>query len=259
MLNLERDQLRKTYEVSRMAFAVLSGALMLACFTALLPILANFYRDFVVQIAGSAWFRWIDVPITFGSLLGVMLLWGRFEHPGWQRRVGLLMIMSMVDVGLWYVDRGPELGLVAGNFAHRWLCENVGQALGWAEFALIAGLACDYLEHLGVDHARESGKSTRSMAATGAFIWLLLFCQRTNWWAGWPLIAHPRLRSVEEFLLYQASHLIWAITLIQVTSLVLSAARMSGETLQEMRAEDDANDPLKPRSEWSKELDMSGA
>lgn len=257
MNDLEREQLRKTYEVSRMGFSILSAALVLACFSSLLPILWNFYPELCARIFTSTWFHWMDVPITWGSLLGVTLLWGRFDHPGWQRRVGLLLVMSMVDAGLWFLDHGAELGLVAGNFGHEWLCNNVGQALGWAEFALVAGLSCDYLEHLGVSYARESGKSTRSMAATGAVVWLLLFCQRTNWSGGWPLIAH-RIRSIEEFLLFQASHLIWAITLIQVTALTLSAARMSGEVLAEMRAEDEASDPLKPRSEWSKELDMSG-
>ena len=167
------------------------------------------------------------MPITWGSLLGVTLLWGRFDHPGWQRRVGLLLVMSLVDAGLWFLDHGAALGLAEGDLGHDWLRGNVGQALGWAEFALMAGLSCDYLEHLGVEYARESGKSTRSMAATGAVVWLLLFCQRTDWSAGWPLVPH-RIRSIEEFLLFQASHLIWAITLIQVTSLAISAARMSG-------------------------------
>ena len=62
-----------------------------------------------------------------------------------------------------------------------------GLALGWGEFALLSSLTCDYLVHLGVEHARDSDKSTRSMAATGAMVWLLFFCQPTNWRAGWPL------------------------------------------------------------------------
>jgi hypothetical protein len=257
MIDLEREQLRKTYEVSRMGFSILSAALVLACLTSLLPILANFYPELCNSIIKAPWFNWLDVPITWGSLLGVTLLFGRFDHGGWQRRVGLLMVMSLVDAGLWFLDHGPALGLVEGDVGHEWLRGNVGQALGWAEFALIAGLSCEYLEHLGVEYARESGKTTRSMAATGAVVWLLLFCQRTNW-SGWPLVAH-RIRSIEEFLLYQASHLIWAITLLQVTSLTLSAARMSGQVLAEMQFEDEANDPLKPRSQWTEELDVRGA
>lgn len=261
MFDLERDQIRRNYEVSRMGFAVLSAALVIACVMALLPILGNFYPDVCLRIMGASWYKWLDVPVIWGSLLGVTLLWGRFDHPGWQRRVGLLLVMSLVDAVLWFLDHGPALGLVEGKFGHKWLRENLGEALGWAEFALIAGLTCEYLEHLGVEYARESGKSTRSMAATGAVVFLLLFCQLTNWSGGWPLTHHaPFIRSIEEFLLFQASHLIWAITLMQVTSLALSAARMSGQVLAEMRLEDEANDPLKTRSEWSqREVDVFGA
>jgi hypothetical protein len=243
MMDLEREQLRKTYEVSRMGFGILAAALLLACLDSLLPILRNFYPELYLRIVSTKWFRWIDVPITWGCLLGVSLLWGRFEHPGWQRRVGLLLFMNVVDVGLWFLDHGVALGLAEGDFGHEWLRINVGQALGWAEFALVAGLSCEYLEHLGVEYARESGKSTRSMAATGAVVWLLLFCQRTSWSAGWPLAPHP-IRSIEEFLLYQASILIWAITLMQVTSLAISASKMSGQVLLEMQIEDEANDPF---------------
>ena len=116
------------------------------------------------------------VPINWGSLLGVIMLWGRFDHAGWQRRVSLLLVMSLVDVGLWFLDNGEALGIAEGNFGHDWLLEHVGEALGWAEFALLAGLSCDYLEHLGQEYARESGKATRSMAVTGAVLWLLMFC-----------------------------------------------------------------------------------
>ena len=241
-----------------MGFTILSAALVLACLTSLMPIMRNFYPELYRRIITMPWFQWLDVPITWGSLLGVTLLWGRFDHPGWQRRVGLLLVMSLVDAGLWFLEHGAALGLVEGDLGHDWLRENVGQALGWAEFALIAGLSCEYLEHLGVEYARESGKSTRSMAATGAVVWLLLFCQLHQLVGGWPLVPH-RIRSIEEFLLFQASLLIWAITVMQVTSLALSAARMSGQVLAEMQFEDEANDPFKPQSEWTKELDVHGA
>ncbi len=241
-----------------MAFGILSVALILACLTSLMPFLWMFYRELFKRILETSAYRWMDVPITWGSLLGVTLLWGRFDHAGWQRRVGLLMVMSLADAGLWFLNHGVALGIADADFGHRWLRANIGQALGWAEFALLAGLTCDYLEHLGVEYARESGKSTRSMAATGAVVWLLLFCERTDWRGGWPLGAHP-FRSIEEIVLDQGTNLIWAITLLQVTSLVISAARMSGQVLAEMRFEDEANDPFRSRSEWSKELDVYGA
>ncbi len=256
-MDFDREQLRRTYEVSRIGFWVLGAALVLACVTSVVPLLLNLYPEFCLGLMDSKWYRSLDVPITWGSLLGVTMLWGRFEHTGWQRRVGLLLAMSLVNAGLWLLDHGAALGLAEGNLGHEWLRGNVGQALGWAEFALMAGLSCDYLEHLGVEYARESGKSTRSMAAFGAVLWLLLFCQRTNWSGGWPLAPH-RIRSLEEYLLLQASHLIWAITLIQVTALVISAAKRSGRVLAEMRLEDEAFDPFKTPSHKADEVDVRG-
>jgi hypothetical protein len=256
-MDFDREQLRRTYEVSRIGFGVLSVALALACVTSLVPLLAHLYPEFCLGLIRASWYRSLDVPITWGSLLGVTLLWGRFEHVGWQRRVGLLLVMSLADAALWMLDHGAALGLAEGDVGHEWLRGNVGEALGWAEFALMAGLSCDYLEHLGVEYARESGKSTRSMAAFGAVLWLLLFCQRTNWSAGWPLAAH-RIRSLEEYLLFQASHLIWAITLIQVTALVISAAKRSGRVLAEMRLEDEADDPFQSKPKPAEELEFPG-
>jgi hypothetical protein len=139
--------------------------------------------------------------------------------------------MNMVDVGLWFLDRGDAMGPHAGEIGHEWLRHSVGIALGWGEFALLSSLACDYLAHLGIEHARDSDKSTRSMAATGAMVWLLYFIQHTDWKAGWPLqMRHGRF--LDGFLVYYGYHLIWTITLIQVTALVVSAARQSTKVLE---------------------------
>jgi hypothetical protein len=256
-MDFDREQLRRTYEVSRIGFGVLAASLALACVTWMVPLLWHLYPEFCLGLMGSRWYRWLDAPVTWGSLLGVTLLWGRFEHAGWQRRVGLLLVMSLVDAGLWMLDHGAALGFADADLGHEWLRTNLGQALGWAEFALMAGLSCEYLEHLGVEYARESGKSTRSMAAFGAVLWLLLFCQRTNWSAGWPLAAH-RIRSLEEYLLLEASHLISTITLIQVTALAISATKRSGQVLADMRLEDESLDPFKPTTQPAEEVDVRG-
>jgi hypothetical protein len=255
-MDFDREQLRRTYEVSRIGFWVLGVALALACISSIVPLLGHLYPEFCLGVMAARWYQSLHIPITWGSLLGVTLLWGRFEHAGWQRRVGLLLVMSLVDAGLWLLDHGQALGLAEAKVGHEWLRGNLGEALGWAEFALMAGLSCDYLEHLGLEYARESGKSTRSMAAFGAILWLLVFCQLTNWSAGWPLAAH-RIRSLEEYLLYQASRLIWAITLLQVTALVISAAKRSGRVLAWMQLEDENDDPFKTESHWAEEADVT--
>ena len=135
-----------------------------------------------------------------------------------------------------------------GAFGHRWLRDSMGIALGWGEFALLSSLTCDYLTHLGVDYASDSDKSTRSMAATGAMVWLLSFCQRTNWRAGWPLQEVPP-HQLDGILMHYGYNLIWTITLIQVTALVVSAVQRSNTVLAEMDREDEKDDLLRSRSE----------
>ena len=45
---------------------------------------------------------------VWGSLAGAMLLWGRWDHKSWQRRTGLLLVMCIVDLVVWFVDRGEN-------------------------------------------------------------------------------------------------------------------------------------------------------
>ena len=261
-MDLEREHLRKTYQVCRLGFGFLSVALGLACVTSILPLLRHFFHGdvafLIARIEESSWYYWISAPITGGVLLGVTLLWGRWDHVGWQRRVGLLLVMGLVDGVLWFLDHGAAMGIPETQIGHQWLRINLGEALGWAEFALLAGLTCDYLEHLGLEGARDSGKSARAMAATGAVLWMLLFCERTDWAASWPL-RQRQFWVPEEFFLLLGSMLIWAITLMQVTAMVISATRQTGYVLEEMNREDEANDPLRSPSDSEDQVDPFAA
>ncbi len=200
-METERESLRQTYQLCRLGFGILSVALLLACPISILMLAVLFgARHLVAWLGNPWWWHWSATPVVWGSLIGTYLLWGRWNNPGWQRRVGLLIVMGLVDVVLWGLDHGGELGLSGGEVGHEWLRDNLGQALGWAEFALIASLSGDVLAHLGVENAREASKSTRALAAIGAVVWLLLFCLRTSWRHGWPLQAVNRL-SLETLLL----------------------------------------------------------
>jgi hypothetical protein len=256
MFDPERDQVRKTYQLCRMGFAIIAGALVVASIDSVLGLFDNFEPGLVMWLLhGASWLEWVDTPIVWCCLIGATLLWGRWDIPSWQRRSGLLLVMFLVDIGLWFVASGELLGLHIGRSEHDWLRRHVGQALGWAEFTLLSSLSCDYLVHLGVEHARESDKSIRSMAATGAMVWMLLFCQQTDWGRGWPL--QERVRrigglGVEGQLLRHGSLLIWTITLIQVTALVISAVRQTSRVLEEMDHEDQEHDLLRSPSDSSR-------
>jgi hypothetical protein len=252
-MELEREQQRWAYQLCRTGFAILSIALIAACLCTLLSFTRNFgvlfgFRFDARWIFHSAWWRWADVPIVWGCLVGWYLLWGRWSEPGWQRRSGLLVLMGTADLVLWFLDHGAALGLRLEDVGHRWLRDQLGHALGWSEFALTASLTCDFLAHLGVDHAPDAGKATRSLAATGAVIWMLLFWQQTDWKQGWPLQGQG-IHSWEMLLLTLASDLIWTMTLIQVTALSVAAARQGSSILAELDREDREHDLLRSPSD----------
>ncbi len=244
----EREQERQTYQLCRLGFAILSFALVVACLSTALALPRHFGRPaFLPWLHQAGWWQWHDAPIVWGSLVGTYLLWARWNDPGWQRRTGLLVVMGTVDAVLWLIEHGPELGLRTDEVGHLWLRHNLGQALGWAEFALIASLSCEVMVHLGVTQAAETGKATRSLAATGAVVWMLWFCQMTNWHT-WPL-EFRRFHTLESLLLDLGSTLIWTITLIQSTALTIAATKQCTRVLAEIDQDATENDLLRSASE----------
>ena len=242
-MDQDRETQRRTYQLCRLGFTILSAALGLACLTSLLGLALPFlgFRDLARAIFSSKLFLWIDAPIVWGCLIGAYLLWGRWTQASWQRRAGLLVLMGLVDIVLWLFKNGEMIGLRLDEVGHEWFRSHLGEALGWAEFALTASLAGDLLAHLGVAQAPEAARSTRSLAATGAVVWMLLFVQETDWKKGWPLQGAHDL-NIEGFLLSLGWNLIWTIALIQTTALTITAARQTGRALAEMDEEDREDD-----------------
>ncbi|WP_165232679.1 hypothetical protein [Aquisphaera insulae] len=246
MNDVDRESVRKTYQLCRLSYFFLSASLVLASMAAIIltaAILGD--RRLILWYRSSPLSEWISTIIVWAMLLGTMLLWGRWEQKSWQRRVGLLLLMCLVDLVLWFMERSAA----QGNGAIGWFPDNLGLALGWAEFALVASLTGDYLVHLGAERADESARSIRSLAATGAVVWMLHFCEATNWDGGWPLQA--RMLGPQGQLLFLGWHLIWTICLIQVSALVLAAFSHSNRVLGEMEKEDRESDPLAHPSESS--------
>src|SRR5262249_46404229 len=146
-----------------------------------------------------------------------------------------------------------DLALRGGDVGHLWFRIHLGEALGWAEFALLASLSCDFMTHLGVEQAAETGKATRSLAATGAAVWMLLFLQRTDWKKGWPLEVR-RFHTIESLLLDLGSTMIWTITLIQVTALVIAATKQATGVLAELHLEEQSLDVFRSPSDGEPDL-----
>src|SRR5215218_8572169 len=108
----ERDQQRRTYQICRLGFGLLSFALLLASFSRVVWLIRLFIGgQAVAWIIRSPFWHWLDTPVVWASLLATYLLWGRWPDSGWQRRSGLLIVMGMVDAILWFMDHAGELGL----------------------------------------------------------------------------------------------------------------------------------------------------
>ena len=233
MIEQRYDDYLKTYRLSRSGFLFLAIGLVPAAILQVLVIVGQVGdRRITFWLQQAPWLDWVSTLTTWSILIGVTLLWGRWENPSWQRRTSLLMTMCLIDVAIWFLDLGDPQGL--GDSA--WFRGQVGYALGWAEFALLASLSGDYLTHLGLEQAEESAKSTRSLAASGAMIWLLLFCESANLRDGWPIRPNAQIPQ-QTLLLSLGAHLISTVCLIQVTAMVVAAFRQTDRQVRDMAAE----------------------
>src|SRR5271166_72859 len=93
MFEYERDQIRKTYQLCRIGFFLLTIALLPPCILALLAMVGRLGdQQLLHQIENSPWTQWVNTVSVWGSLGGAMMLWGRWDHKSWQRRTGLLLV-----------------------------------------------------------------------------------------------------------------------------------------------------------------------
>ena len=211
----------KAYRLSRLGFFLMAVGLVPICVLEVGLLAGRLVEPrLFLWIVRSGMLDVTDTLSPWATLAGSTILWTAWEVPGWRRRAGLLMTMCLVDVACWFISRGDPNGL--GE--HAFFRSQLGAALGWAQFALIASLSGDVLVHLDVEQAEESSKSTRSLAATGAVIWMLLFVETADLHAGWPLQRAPAI-TIHAKLLWLANTVIHTICLIQVSALVVAAFR----------------------------------
>ena len=198
-------------------------------------------RALAVWIVNTRWWDWLDVPIVWGSLIGTYLLWGRWNERGWQRRAGLLLVMCGVDMALWFLEHGNDLGLQDSEIGHPWLRNQLGQAprMGGVHPHCRPRLRPPVAPR---DRARPRGREGDPFVGrAGAVVWMIQFTERTAWHLGWPL-QDQGIRTPWTWLLYMGTHMIWTITLIQVTALTITTTRQTTRVLAEMEREDRQDD-----------------
>lgn len=235
----------KAYRTSRLGFFLLASGLVVVCAVDVPALICRLMGQatliqFWTWMRESGVSRLVSAAAPWTTLAGSALLWAAWDSPRWRRLAGVLMTMCLFDVGSWFLDLGdPD-----ARRPDAYLRYQIGAALGWAQFALLATLSGEMLTHLGEEAANDTAKSTRSLAATGAVLWLLLFFETTDLRAGWPL--RPNMwMSPHGYLLRVASDVIHAICLLQATGLVVAAfARLHREV---PRAEEEEAGPVDPR------------
>lgn len=276
----ENDRLRRAYQFSRVGFGLIAASLLLVCLDAGLFIVFLFFRlQWILDLLKDPrWELWTSTAITWGSVVGMYLLWGRWQQPSWRKRTGLLVVFGGIDLLLWLASHGKDLGLTVDSFGHEWLRQNTGMALGWFEFGIMATLAFDMATHARAvpyipprpaeeqwgfgneaepaGYALEPGRLRAAqaprpgwhMALVGGAFWALTFAYRTNWQKGWPLEARP-IPMGQQILLMLFTQLLWAAAAWWVTLLSFAASRRCGAILEAMSIHHGDRDLVWTRSE----------
>jgi hypothetical protein len=252
-MDLEREEQRHRYRLCRAGFGLIAlGLILLGVDGALnLALMVTPHHNVLLSLLTNPWWGWlVGAPITWTTVIGSYLLWGRSTDPAWQRRAGLLVMMNGIDLMVWTLYHGDELGLQIGKVGHDWLFLQVTRGLGWAEFLLFTSLAVDMLTQLRKKPSPETGLAARSLATIGLVMWAILFVAQTNWAKGWPLVPQ-KIPGEMGILIYFATCLLTTIASIQVAALTGSAFVECGRALAEMNQEDMSDDLLRSRSETS--------
>ena len=244
---------RSRYRLCRAGFGLCAMGLLLLTLDCACHLGLMFWgRPELIQVVDHPAWRWgVGSTITWGTMLGPLLLWGRWAEPRWRRQASFLVILNAIDVVVWFLRHGRELGLWEQDPGHTWLQQNVLYASSWVQFVLFASLATDLSAHLGSKSAPASLARVRSLAISGAMIWALMFLQVTAWRRGWPLV--PRQRQGMGFLL--GVSMIRGLASFHAGALCLLASRECTLILRELDWNDGSFQPSAPRSESRRDDD----
>lgn len=245
----DRETHRRSYRLSRAGFALMALVLVVGAVCSIGSLVLLFTgngRDLGQVFRIEHFYFWVETVRVWARIISVILLCAAWPGTDWRRRAGLLLVMAMGDIVLWAIEHGMALGLADVPSGHDVFRHSLSMALGWAKFALVAGMAADVAGHLGVAQAPDFGKAARATATTGASLWAFYFLNRINWQQGWPLAEHGMNR--ESLLIYLAVWVISAVCLVQTSLLCMIAGRASARALREMSREDQSFDPWQDRS-----------
>jgi len=243
-MDLERERQRRSYRLCLVGFSIYALALVVASLYSIgsLLLFFNMQRASIGELLGIPTLEFqLDTFRAWSRIASAVILWSAWSDVSWKRRSGLLVMMATADVVLWFAQNGVTIGLISEPVHHEIFRQSLSMALGWAKFVLVASLASDFTDHVGIVNAEEFGKAARTTAATGGVIWFIFFLNRIDWSRSWPLVERQMTRDM--FLLMLGYMVIAAICLVQTSLLTLLASRSAAQALREMQKQDQAFDP----------------
>lgn len=285
MFDLESDYEKHSYGISSLAFGCFALALACAGAYHVVMLIALFDPGGRPAFLSSAWLGFgVSTGINLVCILGYYLVWHVSADAGWRRRSGMLIVMGMVDLGLWGIEYRPQIakllgfGEIAASQRHAWLLLQIGFGLGWVELMYVSGLAWSLLAHFHkLDHnpgdaidkpapveydwdspVREMnipylnsmvGNGAMVLARAGMIEWIVLlvfFADWRHWPMNWLVANNMRHLFALLFLGLQA---VYAIVLLKAAFLAFSASVFSRRKLRSLKIQETFPDALRSRSE----------
>ncbi len=145
---------RRAYGFAKAGFSILSLALV----TAGMRLCYEIWSIFHFQQPAVPNRSWVDLGfstfIDVSCLVGFYFLWKTSSDLIWRRRAGALVVMGLIDMGLWAVQYRRELATLIGYYdvpppdkEYAWLRQQIAFGLGWFELIWTSGLAWSLLAH----------------------------------------------------------------------------------------------------------------
>lgn len=243
---------RGRYRLCRVGFGLCALGMALLSVNELMLVgySVTFNREIQRIIISPTWHWAAGSTITWSTLLGPYLLWGRWSEPHWRRRAGLLVFLNLADVGLWFLRHGQDFGFWPHDVGHEWLRMHLTFGSSWVQFVLFAALADDMAAHLNAKWAPATSRRIATVALVGGLAWGLLLLQTTAWHRGWPL--RPR-RTPLLLLMFTILPLARAVASFQLAALCAGVCRECSLMLGDLERGNPDLAALRSRSEFEDE------
>jgi hypothetical protein len=241
MMDLTGDlpTLQSRYGLCRTGLALLALACGVMSFDSLgnMLLLLTWRKDLHDFFTSPDWYWLAGTTIVWSSLVGSVLLAGRWPQAHWRRRVVLLVLTSLAGVVLWAIRHAVRLGLSEGEPPLEWERLQITLAVRWAWLVVLISLAGDVAEHLGRSvEALPLRAMAQALLSLGVAVWLVLML--TRWGARG---APPPRVLVAVWMQWLCLTATRAGTCFATTLLALLAARECSRVLRELRHAADAD------------------